>query len=431
MARQPNFLIVLTDDQGYGDAGCYGGGDLQTPHFDRLAASGCRFTQWYGGAPVCSASRASLMSGRFPWQVGVPGNVPADQDATGLDTTVPTLPEHLKRAGYQTFMSGKWHLGQRDGERPHQRGFDHWFGFLHGCIDYYSHIFYWLMGGANLPPRHDLYLDGEEIYRNGEYFTDLVADHAIAYLKQAAATDEPFFLYVPFNNPHYPMHAPADVVERFADLPEDRKWFAAMMYTYDRALGRILDALEELSLTDDTIVFASSDHGPSREPRNWPDGRTDAVYQGGSTGGLRGHKFSCFEGGIRLPALLRWPGVTEPGQTCDAIGHHADLLPTFTRAAGFDVNDPALAGGDLRPVLTGQQTNVDRPGPLCWSFANQRALRAGPWKLIENAAAVDSNDEPGLRLYHLNDDPAETRDQTPAQTDRVAELSRQLDRATR
>ncbi len=433
MSDQPNYLIVLTDDQGYGDGGCYGADDLRTPHFDRLAASACRFTNWYGGAAVCSASRASLMTGRFCWDVNVPANISPRYDTPGMDTNVTTLPEHLRSAGYLTYMSGKWHLGQREGERPHERGFDHWFGFLHGCIDYYSHIFYWLLAGGS-PPRHDLYLDGEEIYRNGEYFTDLLADHAIAYMKQAHAAGKPFLLYVPFNNPHYPMHAPPDVVARFDHLPEDRKWFAAMMYTCDRALGRILDALDDLGLADNTVVFASADHGPSRENRNWPDGRTDEVFRGGSTGGLRGAKFSLFEGGIRLPALLRWPGVTTPGSTCDAVCHHADLLPTLADASGVNPADSALVGGDIRPVVTGHADHVERKADLCWMAGEQRAVRRGPWKLIENGKDLDPQDgegEPGFRLYHLDDDPAERHDRLADEPDLVRDLTHTLDEATR
>lgn len=431
--KRPNFLILLTDDQGYGDAGCYGSTDLQTPNFDRLAAEGCRFTQWYGAAPVCSASRAGLLTGRFPWSVGVPGNVSAAWNARGLRTDVITLPQYLRQAGYRTYMSGKWHLGQQPDEQPHRRGFDNWFGFLYGCIDYYSHVFYWLMSDGGLPPRHDLWQDGREIYRNGQYITDMIADQAIAYLRQARDSGQPFFLYVPFNNPHYPMQAPQEVVERFAHLPEDRKWTAALMYTYDQALGRILNALDELGLADNTVVFASADHGPSRESRNWPDGRTDEVYRGGSTGGLRGAKFSLFEGGIRLPALMRWPGVIQPGSVCDAIAHHADILTTFAAAAGVTLDDPQLEGGDLQPVLTGDAKHVHRRRDLCWSYGTQRAIRRGEWKLIRNARDVDPQDgngEEGDRLYNLQEDPSERKDLRAEHPDLAKELASVMAKTT-
>lgn len=415
--HRPNFLIFLGDDQGYGDVGCYGGHDLQTPSLDRLAAEGVRSTQWYGGSPVCSASRASLLTGCYPQHVGVAGNVAGDWDAPGLRADLPTLPELLRKAGYQTYMSGKWHLGQGEGKRPHQRGFDDWFGFLHGCVDYYSHIFYWLMGGSKHHPRHDLWHNGEEIYHNGQYVTDLIAEHAIGYLRRAKADGRPFFLYVPFNAPHYPMHAPAAAIDRFPHLEEARRLTAALLWTYDRAIGRILAELDHLGLARETCVFASSDHGPSREARNWPDGREEP-FSGGSTGGLRGEKFSLFEGGIRLPAIWRWPGVIPAGTASDAVLHHMDLAPTFLRAAG--VEPPAhLDGHDARDTLTGGAP--PNRAALCWAFGKQRAIRRGDWKLT-------CRDADAHFLADLAADPAERYDLSAEHPDLVCELAAALQR---
>ena len=391
---------------------------------DDLAREGARFTSWYGGAPVCSASRAALLTGCRPWRVNVPGNVPAAWDARGLAPDAATLPELLEPAGYRRFMSGKWHLGQSPDERPHRRGFEQWFGFLHGCVDYYSHVFYWCMAGG-LPPRHDLWENDRELYANGQYITDLIADRAIAFLREAAASGEPFLLYVPFNNPHYPMQAPPEAVERFAHLPEDRKWSAALLWTYDQAVGRVLDALEELGLGQNTCVMASSDHGASREPRNWPDGRTDQTYCGGSTGGLRGAKFEVYEGGIRVPCLMRWPGVIDPGSVIDEPCTHADVLPTVLETVGQPIPDD-IDGRSLLPLFRG--SSPSDPRPLIWRFNDRQALRLGRWKMVmhqrTDASGPAPNDTP--ELYDLEQDPAESSDVSASHPKQVGSMRAML-----
>jgi len=415
--RQPNILVMLADDLGYGDLGCYGAGDIRTPHLDRLATEGARFTQWYGGAPVCSASRASLLTGRYCQRVGVPGNVPADRSATGLSRDAPTLAERLRDAGYRCLMSGKWHLGQQPGERPHERGFHDWFGFLHGCIDYYSHVFYWLMAGSRHAPRHDLWHNATELFEEGRYATDLIADRAVSYLEQAAAGDQPFFLYVPFNAPHYPLHGPPELFEPYAELDEPRRLIAGMVSSLDAAVGRVVGRLDDLGLSDNTVVFFSSDHGPSREPRNWPDGR-DEPFPGGSTGGLRGHKFELFEGGVRLPAIIRWPGGVEPGRVVDSPLTHMDLAPTLLAAAGGHPAAAGFDGVDLGPVLRGHAEPPDRD--LCWAHGHQRAVRRGRWKLV-----LRDGQDP--HLSDLDADPAESTNLADAQRDRVAALTAVID----
>ncbi len=403
---QPNFVIFLADDQGYGDVGCYGGHDLQTPHLDRLAREGVRCAQWHGGSAVCSASRAVLLTGRAPHRVGVPGNVGAGPEDRGLSPAAQTLPQYLREAGYQTFMAGKWHLGQHVGERPHQRGFDHFFGFLYGCIDYYSHIFYWSMANAKQPPIHDLWRDDTELFLEGQYVTDLIANEAVAMLRQAAADPRPFLLYLPFNAPHYPMHAPAQALARFGHLGCARQLTAALLWCYDQAIGRVLDELDALGLTDNTCVFASADHGPSRENRNWPDGRLEA-FTGGSTGGLRGEKFSLFDGGIRVPGIWRYPGVLPANTVTDTPLHHIDVLPTFMGMVG----DPSGASGNLtwegldaRAILTGEKAGPNRV--LGWSLKGQTAVRQGRWKLLLNARCVGQTPDP-VFLVDLDNDPAE------------------------
>ena len=310
--KRPNFIVIMTDDQGYGDLSCMGATDFKTPNFDRLAASGARFTNWYSANPVCSPSRASVLSGRYPGNAGVRAYclpVTGLRKAGGLYPEVETLPSELKKLGYKTAMFGKWHLGTQDRCSPDKHGFDKWVGFKAGCIDYYSHIFYWGMSNRNNPinPCHDLWKDGEEIYENGKYFTEMITEHTVEFIREASKSDEPFFTYVAYNAPHYPMHAPQKYLDRFSDLPWDRRIMAAMLSAVDDGIGDILDELERQGILEDTCIFFQSDNGPSKESRNWMDGREDPYY-GGTAGKLKGHKFSLFEGGIRIPAIISWPG---------------------------------------------------------------------------------------------------------------------------
>jgi arylsulfatase A-like enzyme len=316
--KRPNVIVYLTDDQGYGDLSCMGATDYRTPTLDRMASSGVRFTNWYSNSPVCSPSRAALLSGRYPGNAGVRSILRGHRTATGLPATTPTLATMLKKEGYQTALTGKWHLGLAEQSRPGAHGFDKTFGFMAGCIDFYSHIYYW---GANRPgpslnPTHDLWEDNEEIWRNGEYFTELIAKKAVEYIREMSKSDKPFFLYVPFNAPHYPMHAPQEYMDRFADLPWDRQVMAAMISAVDDAIAVIQDELERLGESENTLLVFTSDNGPSRESRNWLDGSQDPYY-GGTTGGLKGHKFSLFDGGIKEPAIMNWPARIPARQVSD------------------------------------------------------------------------------------------------------------------
>ena len=384
----PNFIIFLTDDQGYADLSCMGAADFRTPHLDRLAAGGARFTDWYSNSPVCSPSRASLLTGRYPGNAGVRSILAGHRTASGLPADVPTLAEALKPLGYRTFMSGKWHLGLQPGCRPGDHGFEHWFGFMAGCIDYYSHIFYWGMNqpGPGINPTHDLWEDGREIWDNGKYFTEAVVEKAVHYVRQAAASGQPFLLYVPFNAPHYPMHAPEKYMQRFAHLPWDRQVMAAMLSAVDDGIGAILDEVERQGLAENTCTFFTSDNGPSRESRNWLDGTLDPYY-GGTTGGLKGHKFSLFEGGIRVPGILHWPGQIPAGQVLDAPCASMDILPTFLSAAGGDLAAYEIDGQSLLEYASGGPSPIERD--LFWEMGGQTAVRRGPWKLVLNGQLVE------------------------------------------
>lgn len=404
--RPPNFILFVSDDQGYGDLSCMGSTDVRTPHLDALAASGARFTSWYANSPVCSPSRASLLTGRYPGNVGVRSILRGHRTASGLPADVPTLATALKGLGYQTALFGKWHLGVGEGSRPHDHGFDQWLGFLAGCVDYYSHIFYFDMEvGTN--PRHDLWQNGTPINRDGHYLTELIAEQAVAFVRQAKQDGRPFLLYVPFNAPHYPLHAPQKYQERFSSLPADRRMMSAMLSAMDDAVGAIMAEVEAQGLREQTCVFFQSDNGPSRESRNWLDGRTDPYY-GGTTGSLKGHKFSLYEGGIRVPALMSWPARLPPGRVVDGVGAAMDIFPTFLRAAGGDPAQLALDGSDVLPMVADGAPSPYAERDLYWEMAGQTAVRRGRWKLVLNGVLVEGAPaEDDVFLADLVDDPAE------------------------
>jgi len=421
---RPNFIIFLTDDQGYGDLSCMGTTDFCTPNLDRLAREGARFTDWYSNSPVCSPARASLLTGRYPGNAGVRAILAGHRTATGLPQSTPTLAKALKPLNYQTFLAGKWHLGVNEARRPHHHGFDHWFGFLAGCIDYYSHIFYWGMnyGGPGQNPTHDLWEDNLEVWNNGAYFTEMITEKAIGYLRQAAQSGAPFFLYVPYNAPHYPLHAPQKYLDRFPHLPGDRQIMAAMLSAVDDSIGEILAETERLGLAENTCSFFTADNGPSRESRNWLDGNLDPYY-GGTTGGLKGHKFSLFEGGIRVPGILHWPGKIPPGQVINAPCAAMDIFPTLFTAAGGDLTRYEFDGLNLLPYLTEGKAWPERF--FFWEMDQQTAVRCGPWKLVLNGQLVEETPAAdAVHLAKLDGDPAESKNLKEEYPEIVAELTR-------
>jgi len=413
----------MTDDQGYGDLSCMGGTDFRTPHLDRLAASGARFTNWYSNSPVCSPSRASLLTGRYPGNAGVRSILAGHRTATGLPQQVPTLATALKACGYRTAMYGKWHLGLAEGSRPEDHGFDEWFGFLAGCVDYYSHIFYWGMnrGGPGNDPTHDLWQDGEEVWENGEYMTELITRKAVGYIRQAVQREEPFFLYVAYNAPHYPMHAPQEYLDRFPDLPRDRRIMAAMLSAMDDGVGDICAELERQGIHEDTAILFMSDNGPSRETRNWLDGCQDPYY-GGTTGELKGHKFSLYEGGIRVPGIISWPACIPAGQLIDAPAAAMDAFPTLLAAAGGDSAAYELDGVNLLPLLTGESELPERD--IYWEMKGQTAVRRGPWKLVLHGQLVEgAPPEDDVHMANLDEDMGEQINLKERYPGLVAELS--------
>ena len=393
MLPQPNFIVFLTDDQGYGDLSCMGATDFVTPHLDRLAQDGARFTCWYSNSPVCSPSRAALLTGRYPGNGGVRSILAGHRTSTGLPSSTPTIATALKDLGYQTYLSGKWHLGLAEESRPHNHGFDRWHGHMAGCIDYYSHIFYWgaNRGGPGENPTHDLWEDNEEVWQNGKYFTELIVDKAIQYIREAKKSDQPFFLYIPFNAPHYPMHAPKKYMDRFAHLPWDRQVMAAMLSAVDDGVGEIMAELKRQGVAENTCTFFTSDNGPSRESRNWLDGNLDPYY-GGTAGKLKGHKFSLFEGGIREPGIVHWPARIPAGQVLDTPVASMDVFPTILQAAGGDVSRYEIDGINTMPLITDQKPLPERD--IFWEQGDQTAMRRGPWKLVLNGQLVEEEAAP-------------------------------------
>jgi arylsulfatase A-like enzyme len=414
--RRPNFVVIVTDDHGIGDVGCYGHPEVRTPNLDRLAASGVRFNQWYSNAPVCSASRAAILTGKYPERAGVLGALPSQPswDVPGLRANEATFPRLLRQTGYRTAVIGKWHLGSAPHSRPQAQGFDEFFGWYSGWLDAYSHRYYQL--GA--PPGkifHDLWRNGTEVFEEPAYMTELLAREANQFLSRQNAQN-PFLLYLAFGAPHYSMMAPKKYEARFpAGMKRDRRTHLAMVAAVDDAVGGLLDQLKAQGLDQNTVVFFQADNGATSEVRA---SSTAEPYEGGSNGPYRGHKLGLFDGGMHVPALLRIPGVTKPGQVWDRPMMSMDLLPTFLTLANQPQTIPKdIDGQNLLPVLNGQQQPHEA---MYWSFNKQRAIRVGDWKLILNYPDIP------VWLSNLEADPGEKANLAGAQPDRVRQLTEMI-----
>ncbi len=412
----PNVLLIVADDLGAVDVGCYGAKDLVTPHLDALAARGVRFTQFYSAAPVCSPSRAALLTGRYPLRAGLTGNASSQRGGkAAMPGAQLTLAEMLKPAGYSTAQIGKWHLGFTPETMPNAQGFDLAFGHLGGCIDNYSHFFYW-----DGPNRHDLFRNGTEIHAPGRFFGDLMVEETARFMEQNRT--RPFFIYFALNMPHYPYQGDPKWLERFKDLPAPRNLYAAFVATMDERIGAVLKKVDDLGLRERTLVIFQSDNGHSTEQR--------AHFGGGSAGPYRGAKFSLFEGGIRLPAIISWPGQLPEGQVRDQIVHACDWMPTIAELAGAKLLNADIDGRSIVPVIR----SATAPGPhdvLHWSGGApnaQWAVRAGDWKLIghaqDTAGGALSAADKKLFLANLREDISETRNQAEARPEIVARLQR-------
>ena len=412
---KPNVIIIYTDDQGSTDLNSYGAKDLMTPHMDALVESGVRFTQFYA-SPICSPSRASLLTGKTPQRAGCPGNAGANPNSkNGLPGTEYTMAEMFKNAGYNTVHIGKWHLGYQPEMSPSAQGFDYSFGHLVGCIDNFSHFFYW-----NGPNRHDLYRNGKEVFYDGEFFPDLMVKEAAAFLEHKK--QQPFFMYFAMNLPHYPYQGDEKWLEYYREkgVAYPRDLYAAFLSTQDERIGQLIKKLEELGLKENTIIIFQSDNGHSTEER--------AHWGGGSAGIYRGAKQCLFEGGIRVPAAISWPGKIKTGEVRDQFAVNVDWMPTLAELCGIPLDTKDLDGKSLWPIIQdGQKATLHQEG-YCWKFKDMWVARKGKWKLIGNPYDTSQRDytfSEKMFLVNLEEDPGEQKNLAEQYPDKVKELERQ------
>lgn len=380
-SSKPNVILIFTDDQGSLDLNCFGSKDLHTPHLDELALQGVKFTQFYVAAPVCSPSRAGLLTGRYPIRAGVPGNVSSQPNHEGgLPMDEVTFGEMFQKAGYRTALFGKWHLGTALDFSPNAQGFHEFLGHKGGCIDNYSHYFYW-----SGPHFHDLWRNEKEHYENGTHLSALMVREAQRFLRENQ--DRPFFLFLPFNLPHYPTQTPVKFRQLYKEIEEPRRSYASTISYIDHNVGRILRTVDELQLGEKTIVVYLSDHGHSTEERTG--------FGGGNAGPYRGAKFSVFEGGIRVPCIIRWRGHIPANEERNQMAISLDWYPTLAELCNISLPDKRIDGRSLVPVL--KSAVAESPHKtLFWQLGNQWAVREGPWKLVVNGR--DNDREPPHRV---------------------------------
>ena len=404
---RPNVIVILADDLGYGDLSCYGNERFETPHLDRLAAGGLRLTDFHSASPVCSPTRAALLTGRYPQRAGIDGVVyaaPTRNRHHGLFPSELTVAELLRDAGYRTALVGKWHLGYQKRFNPVRHGFDLFHGYVSGNVDYFSHV--------DQEGFADWWFRDRQILEPG-YSTHLITRVAVQFIE--ANRDTPFFLYIAHEAPHSPFQGPGDRAFRVAGrkVPppmlsdaEKRRARREMILEMDRGVGDVIAALERSRLGKQTFVFFFSDNGATPL---------------GSNGHLRGHKGSLWEGGHRVPAVAWWPGTIPAGRTDAQTTMAIDIMPTILDIAGVDVPPSAsLDGVSLLPALKDGVPLDDRA--LFWEYREQRAMREGDWKLLTGLP------KPGdVGLYNLGDDPGERRNVAAEFPDRAARMQASLE----
>jgi arylsulfatase A-like enzyme len=411
VSAPPNFLLILTDDHGYGDVSTYHGSDVRTPNIDRLAAGGMLFTTMRANCTVCSPSRAALLTGRYADRVGVPGVIrtqPADSWGY-FDPKVPTLADELKKAGYHTAVIGKWHLGLESPNTPNERGFDFFHGFLGDMMDSYT---------THRRQGHNYMRRNTEVIDPAGHATDLFAQWASDYLRdRATKKDEPFFLYLAFNAPHFPIEPPADwlakVKQRAPQMDAKRALNVALVEHLDDRIGRVLAALKESGLDQNTVVVFSADNGGSL-----PHGQRNDPWRGG--------KQDHYDGGLRVPFMVSWPAQIRPGTRSDYAGLNFDVFPTFLELAGAK---PAagLDAVSLVPVLNGGTITtprdlyfVRREGGSAYGGKSYEAIIRGDWKLLRNDPFSP------LELYQIKNDPQERNNLAATQPKILTELATAL-----
>lgn len=389
--EKPNILMILVDDLGYGDLSIQGGKNIYTPNIDKLFEKGMHFKNFYANCTVCSPTRASLLTGCYPDMVGVPGVIRTHEDNSWgyLKEDIPTLPDMLKKAGYQTAIIGKWHLGLESPNTPNERGFDFIHGFLGDMMDdYWTH----LRHGNNYMRLNDEVVDPEG------HATDVFTEWAIDYLKKQKQNESPFFLYLAYNAPHFPIQPPDDWLEKVKKrepaISEKRAKNVAFVEHLDDGIGRVLTAIDELNLSENTIIIFSSDNGGH-------------LPSGASNGNLRGGKQDMYEGGIKVPTCFVWPGKIKPETQNNNLGLTMDIFPTLCEIAGVTINHE-IDGISLVPGILGRnQTTNNRTvffmrreggnyGGLCYY-----AARKGSYKLLQNTPYEQ------LQLFDIVSDPYE------------------------
>ncbi len=391
---RPNVVIILADDLGYGDLGFQGGKDIPTPNLDKLAAQSTRCSSGYVSCPYCSPTRAGLLTGRYQQRFGHefnPGGVENAQETFGLSLEEKTIAERLKPAGYTTALFGKWHLGYAKKFQPNSRGFDEFFGFLGGAHSYFSTV------KSNDPLQR-----GYDPIEEPAYLTDAIAREAESFIDRNK--EKPFLLYVAFNAVHNPQHAKPEHLEQFKGIADERRrTYAGMLTAMDEGIGKVLGKLDEAGLDKNTLVFFISDNGGPEA-------------NGSTNGPLNGQKATTWEGGIRIPYLVRWTGKLPAGAEFAHPVIQLDVTPTILAATGVSVPDAdKLDGVNLLPYLAGENKAAPHER-LYWRFGPQIALREGDWKLVK----VRGDTQP--RLYNLKDDIGETKDLASVQPDRVKSL---------
>lgn len=399
--RKPSFLFIMADDMGWADLSCYGRDDYQTPHIDRLAREGVRFTQAYANSAVCSATRVGLITGRYQYRLPVGLEEPLVGRPIGLPPEHQTIASLLRDAGYATSLIGKWHLGALPDYSPLKSGYDEFWGIRGGGVDYFTHSY------DNKP---DLW-DGDVPVERAGYLTDLLADEAIGKLRHYAADRQPFLMSLHFNAPHWPWEGPEDQAEseRLAKSPDPRalsdydggsmETYAKIVRRLDYQVGRILAELRRLKLDQNAVIVFTSDNGGERFSKTWP---------------LSGRKSELLEGGIRVPCIVKWPGVSKPGSISDAQIMSMDWLPTFVAAAGEHIQPQFRPDGiDIRSAISGHALPQR---PLFWryKYLGQRAVRLDDWKYLR----INSNEF----LFNLADDPLERANLKSRYPEKFAEL---------
>ncbi|MCW3836194.1 sulfatase [Sphingomonas canadensis] len=368
--RKPNIVFIMADDLGYADLSCYGRRDYETPNIDRLAVQGVRFTQGYANSSVCSATRLALITGRYQYRLPLGLEEPLAERDIGLPPEHPTLPSQLRLAGYTTMLIGKWHLGRLPKYGPRESGYDHFFGFRGGALDYFTH---------ESNGRGDLW-DGDHKVEMAGYMTDLLGDRAVKAVGELAHAGKPFLISLHFSAPHWPWEGPEDRAEAerlAAKAGPDAAFsfdggslatYARMVERMDHQVGRVMAALDRAGIAEDTIVVFTSDNGGERFSDTWP---------------FTGKKTELLEGGIRIPAILRWPRRIPRATTSDQVMISMDWMPTLLASAGAAIAPDCPSDGiDILPaVLSGAPV----PRTLFWRYLHmrQQACRSGSWKYLK------------------------------------------------